>query len=128
MALVITVGVTWIVVSILLGDLGSGFPWVQQLLPVSVGLSLTLLQGSPAAGTQTSGLRLSGRVWQWSGLSVSSWQDTRSCSHWSASWCLTQSDPYHPVALAGHTNAHSLEFIQFSWSHWDLSRGQGGFS
>uniref|UniRef100_A0A8C6FLT4 Uncharacterized protein n=1 Tax=Moschus moschiferus TaxID=68415 RepID=A0A8C6FLT4_MOSMO len=30
-ALVITVGVTWIVVSILLGGLGSGFPRIQQL-------------------------------------------------------------------------------------------------
>ena len=58
MALVITVGVTWIVVSILLGDLGSGFPWVQQLLPVSVGLSLTLLQGSLAESTRTCRLRL----------------------------------------------------------------------
>ena len=57
-ALVITVGVTWIVVSILLGGLGSGFPWVQQLLPVSVGLSLTLLGGLLAAGNRTCGLRL----------------------------------------------------------------------
>lgn len=69
-ALVVTVGLTWIVVSILLGQPGAGFPRIQQLFTSECGILPCSAVEVTKAASRVCGRRLWVR-WVWPGFSFS---------------------------------------------------------